>query len=56
MDRSTTRNPSSFEDTRGSLTALEGALPFDVVLSYWIAALMGRLVAAIVTTVRGRHY
>lgn len=26
----------TFEDSRGSLTVLENALPFDVVRSYWI--------------------
>lgn len=36
MTRFTVLNLPTFTDPRGSLTVLEGALPFPVVRSYWI--------------------
>jgi len=36
MSHFTTLNLPTFTDARGSLTVLEGALPFNVVRTYWI--------------------
>lgn len=35
-------NLPTFTDSRGSLTVLEGALPFDVVRTYWIYGAEGQ--------------